>query len=320
MTKICSGWDYGNVYVNAMFSGKGKTSFVINKIFMSCLEYGEPLVIIANEQSIDEFRKMLVATAMSILNNRKGKENGSRDRHFNRKRLNEGSFTDDERSKLYEAIDWLEEITHGGTKGLVFVAVDDYTIDVIKNVIRHYAMRGVRRFIIDTAKPTDGSPDMPRWQRFAEDFEIIYRLARPNGGGLNLAIWANVQLADQALNRRYLNEHAFGDSKKIKNVASVSFLHRPVWDDEYEGGTHELNCWYYVPKAPHEIRDGESKWNIVNFKLDKKYGPFYIMFTSKNRRGQDNENGLDMLIFKPDLNANTWKEVGWCKVPNDHNY
>ena len=54
---------------------------------------------------------------------------------------------------------------------------------------------------------------MARWERFVEDMKEIYKLARPNGGGLNLAIWVNVQLADSALKMRFLNEYALGDAK-----------------------------------------------------------------------------------------------------------
>jgi replicative DNA helicase len=304
MTKICTGWDYGHVYIFGGFSGRGKTSFTLNKIILSCIEHKEKLLVICNEQSVDEFRKMLLMTAMGV---------GTKEA-ISRQRLNEGNFTNEEKEKLKKAVEWVKNLCDGEDKLITFVFMENYVMEDVKKIIRHYAMRGVRRVLIDTGKPSEGDSSMARWERFAEDFKEIYKLARPNGGGLNLAVWVNVQLADTALTHRFLNEFALGESKKIKNESSVMFLSRPVWDDEYKGEKHELKVYRYVKD---ELNGGYRK---VESTLEKGNDPYYLLFTSKNRRGASNENGQPVLVFKVNFNNNTWSEVGFCQVYNDKNY
>lgn len=89
MTKICTGWDFGHVYMYGGFGGSGKSSLVLNKVVMSCIANKEKLLVIANEQSIQEFKKMLIITAMGL---------GTKD-PIQRQRINEGNFTQAEREK-----------------------------------------------------------------------------------------------------------------------------------------------------------------------------------------------------------------------------
>lgn len=309
MTKMTTGWDYGHVYIFAGFGGSGKTSMSFNKVVMSCISEREKLLIIANEQGIDEFKKMLIITAMGV-----GTKNT-----INRQKFNEGGFTKEEFQKMLDAVDWVEELC-GGDEGLIkFVFMEDYIMSDVKKLIKHYANRGYKSIIVDTAKPSEGDTvAMARWERFTEDFKELYKLARPNGGGLNLRCWCNVQLADTSLKSRYLDEHALGDSKKIKNEASVVFLIRGVWADEYEDGSNELEVykWEYDPNNPFSNEHGYYK---KEFKLEKGK-VFYLLFCSKNRRGRDNKTGLDILVLQPNFNNNTWYEVGQTYVPNDKNY
>jgi hypothetical protein len=156
----------------------------------------------------------------------------------------------------------------------------------------------------------------------------LYKMARPNGGGLNLAVWVNVQLADGSLGRRFLNEYAFGDSKKLKNEASVVFMMRPVWDDEYAGGNKELTLYQYRKKYNEMTQEWET--TTKEEKLERWYTPkdsdkkfpnqYYLVFVPKNRRGQDNNTGLDVLVMRVDFQKNLWQEWGFTKVWNDHNY
>lgn len=302
MTRVSTGWDYGNLYLFGGFGGSGKTSMSFNKIIMSCIENKEKLLIIANEQSIDEFKKMLLITAMGV---------GTK-KPIVRQRLNEGSFTEDEKKRLDEAIAWVDELC-GGEYGLIkFVFMEDYIITDVKKIVKHYSNRGYKSVMIDTGKPSDEkNGNEARHAQFADDFKELYKITRKNGGGLNLRMWVNVQLTDTALTRRFLNEHAFGESKKIKNEASVVYMIRGVWDDEYEGGANELECYKHIVSKGREKK--------VEFKLERGE-KYYLMFTPKNRRGQDNKTGLDVLILKPNFNNNTWQEVGFCKVYDDKNY
>ncbi|MNC07669.1 hypothetical protein D3C75_552250 [compost metagenome] len=301
MTKITTGWDYGHVYMYGGFGGSGKTSLTVNKVIMSCIQQKEKLLVIANEQSISEFKKALVVTSMGV---------GTKE-YVDRQKLNEGNFTQEEKGKLVKAAKWVKELCEGDEKLITFVFMENYIMDDVKKLIKHYAARGIRRIIIDTGKPSEGDASMARWERFVEDMKEVYKLARPNGGGLNLAVWVNVQLADSALKMRFLNEYALGDAKKIKNEASVLILGRFMWNDEYEGGKHELlvNQW------------DEFVGDYVDKAMKREKGlQYYLLFYSKNRRGMDNKTGQKVLVLKPYFSINTWYEVGYTTVYDDHYY
>lgn len=318
MTNICDGMAYGHLYLNAAFSGKGKTSIAMSKVIMSCIVNKEKLLVCANEQSRRDFQKLMFVTAFGILGIK-----------FDRQRLNKGNFTEEEFKALNRAKKWIKSIISdekNGEKLIVFAFLQEYSLENLRSTIRHYANRGYRRVIIDTAKPSENNGSgMSRWEIFSTDVKEIYKLARPNAGGLNLCVFINAQLADSALGQRYLDEMALGDSKKIKNECSTVFLWRSVWDDERESGNYELKVTRQVKisdKDEFNEDDGEIKpvYKTIETTIPNDGKPYYLMFTSKNRRGLDNSTGLDVLVFAPDFNLNKWNELGWCKVYRDRNY
>lgn len=327
MTKICVGWDFGNLYLYGGFGGSGKTSITVNKIIMSCIQNNEKLLVIANEQGIEEWRKALIITVIGILRQKRYREIKEKLRQegeeikFNRKRINEGEFSVDEKQLLYDAKNYVKQLVGEGNKGLIkLVFMEDYIMDDVKKIVRYYANRGYKSVIVDTGKPSEGtSGQKARWEIFTDDFKDLYKLVRPNGGGLNLRMWVNVQLADTALKSRFLDEHAFGESKKIKNEASVVFMGRFAWADEYEGESNELTVKNWVKTDKEKNPFVETDYMEIEKKLDKKK-KYYLLFTPKNRRGLDNKMGQDVLVFEVNLNYNYWREVGLTTVYNDRNY
>lgn len=102
---------------------------------------------------------------------------------------------------------------------------------------------------------------------------------------------------------------------------------RPVHPQEYEGGNNELEVINWIPVSEDmfnqdESQEGNDDQEVVDFgdtkmikkKIRLKHGKiYYLLFTSKNRRGMTNLTGLDVLVLEVDFNGNRWKEVGWCK-------
>ncbi len=87
-------------------------------------------------------------------------------------------------------------------------------------------------------------------------------------------------------------------------------MFRPAWAAEYEGGKSELDC-YKMKK--NEKTGGYDK---EFFKLEKGK-TYYLLFTPKNRFGSNNDTGMAVLVIEPMFNANHFKEIGWCFVPNE---
>jgi hypothetical protein len=245
--------------------------------------------------------------------------------------MNKGNFTEEEKAKLRMAVKWVKDITGQGdnkSNSLIkLIPLEEYTMENVEKVVRKFSRRGYRRWIVDTAKPSEGG-NKERWQQFVEDFDRLYKLARKDGGGLNLAMFASVQQADNMVGRHWLNEQCIADGKKIKNVADLVWHLRPVYPHEYEGGDKELEVINWIPLEDDmfnqdENSEGNENQEVVDFgdkkmikkKIKLKHGKvYYVLFTSKNRRGQSNLTGLDPLVIEVDFNNNRWKEIGYTKT------
>ncbi|MCY9737539.1 replicative DNA helicase [Paenibacillus alvei] len=312
-TDIVNGWAHGTITLLSGFSGNGKTSFAIEKLIMSCIKENEKLLIMANEMGLKDFQKTLLVSIMGSkeLQEKAGLEDLFK-KGFNRKQINKGNFSDEEKDKLKAAVAWIRHYCKD--TGLIkFVALEEYTIDNVEKVMRRYANRGYSRMILDTAKPTEGGASSQRWQQFVEDFERMYKVVRPEGGGLNIALFCTIQAADEALKWRYLDERCIAEAKKIKNVVDTSFHLRPVWGDEYDGEDKALEVFKFVP---NRLKTTDKPYVKEKVKLQKDH-IYYLLFTSKNRRGQSNLTGLDVLVFSVNFNNNRWTEVGWTTVHKD---
>lgn len=304
LTKLVGGFADGNMYIYSAFSGTGKTSFITNKIILSHIEEGEKLLIIANEQDKSDWTQYLLITAMAQVGV-----------YFDRQRLNEGNFTNEEKEKLKQAQDWIKAKTQD-EKSIILVFLENYNMPDVERTIRKWVARGVGSVIVDTAKPTDdASGNMARWENFYESANKLYQLCRRNAGGLNFKLFLSVQSSDTATNRRFLDETVLAESKKIKNLASILWLARWAFQDEYEGGKKSLDVyrWKHEPENPFANSKGFIKVE-QQLKPDKRY---VLLFTNKNRRGKSLNTGAKVLVFEVDLNRNSWIEIGWTIVKDD---
>lgn len=332
LTDIINGWDYGTLSIIGAFSGNGKSSFVMEKLIMSCIVEKQKLAIIANEMDLAQYRKMLLITIMGTEMYEKFKEHfGDQRIRFNRKSINKGNFTEEEKTKLKFAIQWIREKISDSETGemneslIKLIPLEEYTMDNVEKVVKKFARRGYQRWVVDTAKPSEGGGNKERWRVFVEDFDRLYKLARKDGGGLNLAMFATVQQADTYVGKYWLNEQCLADGKKIKNVADLVWHLRPVHPQEYEGGANELEVINWIRKSEDMFNNDEGVDDDVSFQTDdgttlmkqkvtlKQGKVYYLLFTSKNRRGMTNLTGLDVLVLEVDFNANRWKEIGYCK-------
>lgn len=334
LTDIINGWAYGTLSIIGAFSGNGKSSFVMEKLIMSCIIEKQKLAIIANEMDLAQYKKMLLITIMGTEMYEKFKDYFGDKIRFNRKSINKGNFTAEEKMKLEMAIEWIgekigkTENSKGDESLIKLIPLEEYTMDNVEKVVKKFARRGYCRWIIDTAKPSEGGKGKERWVQFVEDFDRLYKLARKDGGGLNLAMFCTVQQADNYVGKYWLNEQCLADGKKIKNVADLVWHMRPVHPQEYKDGAHELVVESWTPINEDmfnqdEDQEGNEEQEVVDFgdgnkmlkkKIRLKQGKvYYLLFTSKNRRGMTNLTGLDVLVFEVDFNGNRWREIGWAK-------
>jgi hypothetical protein len=300
MNKMTGGTHRGHVTMFGAFGNAGKTSVVFNKFVMSCMENGEKLVVIANEEEIKAFRDKMVIT---ILSHELGEG-------FDRNKLTRGNLKDEDKDQIRRAFEKAREMTEGDESIVKFIFMEDYIINDVKKVVRHWYNRGYINFLIDTHKVSDESKHDQRWITFVEDMKSIYKLTRNNANGMNLRMWVNFQLADHAIKQRYLDFDAIGEGKASKNEASVVMMMRTAWADEYEDGSYEIEAFTYIPD---KFKGGYVE---KKFKLEKGK-TYYLLFMPKNRFGANNDNGQPVLILEPNFNYNSFSEVGWCYIAND---
>jgi replicative DNA helicase len=286
------------------FSGAGKSSFITEKKVMQCMIEKEKLALIVNEMNKKAYVKMLLPTVMSGELYEKFKDE-FKDTIFNRKNLNKGNFTPDEKAKLNYAVQWIKDTINGQNDLIKFITMEDYTMDAVVGLVRKWSKRGYLRWIIDTAKPSEGGSKDTRWEQFVQDFDTLYKLVRPqDAGGLGVSITAMVQNADDKMKERWLNYDCIADGKKIKNVADVCMHLRRAWVDEYAGEPKEIKTQRWIPAE--DSLNGRPEKIVRTLEAGKAY---YLLFISKNRRGDVSEGG-GVIVYEVNLNNNRWKEVG----------
>lgn len=300
MNSITQGVARGHVTMLGGFGGTGKSSISSEKFVMSCVENNEKALVVLNEEDAQAFRQKIV---LSILWHEF--KTG-----IDRKRMVNGKLEEKDKQKIRQAFKRMHEITNEEEGLIKIIFMEKYVMKDLEKIVRFWANRGYTNLMIDTHKVSDDSQHEQRWQTFVEDMKLIYRMTRKNAGGMNLRTLVTFQLADNAIKNRYLDFEAIGEGKASKNEASVMFMFRAVWSDEYEDEKRELDCYRLKKKANGNGYDKEF------FKLEKGK-TYYLWFTPKNRFGQSNDNGQPVMLIEPNFNANHFKEIGWTFVAND---
>lgn len=301
MNSVTQGVARGHVFMWGGFGNTGKSSIMSEKFIMSCIENGEKCLIVLNEEDAQSFRQKIV---LSILNH-----------EFNaivdRKKMLSAKLDEKDKDLIKKAFDKMYELMDGEEASIKVIFMEKYVMKDLEKIVRYWANRGYINLVVDTHKVSDDSEHDKRWEIFVEDMKTIYRLTRKNAGGCNLRTWVNFQLADGAIKSRYLGFDAIGEGKASKNEASVVQMFRPAWADEYKGGKKELNCWRLEKKSSG---DGYDK---KYFQLEEGK-TYYLVFTPKNRFGQNNDNGQAVLILEPAFHKNAFYEKGWTYVAKDY--
>lgn len=300
LNSISQGVPRGHVTMVGGFGGTGKSSITAEKYVMSCIENGEKTIVVLNEEDAQAFRQKIV---LSILWNEY--KTG-----FDRKRMVNGQLTPDDEIKIKKAFGKMKELMSGDDALIKVVFMEKYVIKDLEKIVRFWVNRGYTNLLIDTHKVSDESQHEKRWEIFVEDMKTIYRWTRKNAGGMNLRTVVTFQLADSAIGNRYLDFMAIGEGKASKNEASVMYMFRVAWADEYKDGKKQLKCYR---NKKNEIT---GEWEKEHFFLEEGE-TYYLWFTPKNRFGKDNDTGQPVLILKPMFNANHFEEVGWCFVSNE---
>ena len=302
MNSITQGIPRGTVTMFGGFGNSGKSSIMVEKFVMSCIENKEKMIIVLNEEDAQSFRHKIILSLM------KHKHNTGIDR----KRMVNNKLQDNDKEKIREALKTMKELMGGDghEEQIKVVFMDKYIIKDLEKILRFWANRGYVNVLIDTHKVSDESTHDKRWEIFVEDMKSIYRITRKNAGGCNLRTVVTFQLADSAIKNRYLSFDAIGEGKASKNEAGIVMMFRTVWGDEYDGKAKALYVWKNVKV------EGKNEYAQEKVKLETGT-TYYLLFCPKNRTGANTDNGQPVLVLEPQFNFNHFKEIGWTFVPKD---
>lgn len=274
-----------NLLLHLAHIGNGKTTTAILFYILPVLESGENVCIIGNEQSVDEFRQMILA---SVLFNKI--------EYFgmNRQKFILGHFTDENKEYIKKAAKWLEECAGK----LNFIEMSDYSIGSVKKIIKKYSKLGTGLFVFDTLKPEQENSDKA-WADFSEVAKELFLLAKKE----NIAIVATAQLSSESMARRYLDLSCTGKSRAIAETASQVVMFRSLSREE----KGKLKPYQFQ-------KNSDGKYSKIRKTFDLDEDKDYIaLFTPKNRFGDTQPQ----LIYERNMSFNTLKEIGYVEIGYD---
>lgn len=281
----------GHIYGLGASSGVGKSSMAFNWIVGSAIEKGEKVVMIINEEDERKMRReLLVWVANNIF-----KE------ELQKRVLRDGNFNEETLSLLKKCAEWIEDKKDKHI--LTVIPLERYSVDIAIKIIKKYASAfGCKVFILDTLKESFDAKTDEIYKSMMRDMVKLYDTVKPSAK--NVGLFVTYQLGKGSLKMRYLTNNEIGQAKSIVDVMSVNLEMRRPYEDEYEGGSKELDCYRF---------DGKKDKTRLPFKLKKEDHPM-ITFITKNRFGV---TGASQIISYCNLSTNVCEDIGFCNVPQD---
>lgn len=281
-----------HTYLCKNFVVTHNSSFVFENMVLTLAQNDVKCAVISNEQRSKDFKILLLEHILTKEMNYAA---------LTRKKIKQGDFTPEQRAKIKEAAKIAEE----KYCNIKFAKLFDNDFSKVQKIIKKLSKVGYQLFMFDTMKSEDEINEA-MWQQLLMHSRKLFQLASKE----NISIVCTYQLALHTLNRRYLDASCLSNAKQIKEVFSEMIYLRELWDDEYPGEKYDVK--------PYQMeRDANGKY--TGNKVEQKVDPderYVIAFVDKTR----NDDGKQQLLYKFTGRFNWWKEVGFCKVINSHNW
>lgn len=276
----------GDMTLLAGHSGAGKSSFIFESILLPIAQGGTKVAIISNEMQAKAYQNLLTIHILTHdLNYWK----------LTRKKLKTGHFTDEELQMLHQ----VEAISKEKYNNIIFVKMFENNTGKTLKYIKRLARTGVGCFLYDTMKSDDDSDDK-MWQQLLMNSRRIFNVVSKE----NIAFIATFQLALSTTNFRWLDAQCLSNSKQIKEVVSELIMIRRLWQDEYTGERFDCKPWR---------RDKENPKIKVPIELDPDK-IYIVAFLNKTRNDEDGQT----VLYEWQAHFNIFKELGYCKIVNEH--
>lgn len=290
MNYLTLGVPLGEMFMIAGHSGVGKSSFVFENMVLPMAEEGVKVAIVSNEMRSKDYKIMLLAHILTKELNYWG---------LTRKQIKMGHFTNEQREMLNKA----KKISQEKYSSLGFIKLFDNDIGKVLKYIKKKSKRGYQIFVWDTMK-SDDSLDEKMFLQLLINSRKVFQLASKE----NIAIIPTYQLALYTVNQRYLDASCLANGKQIKEVFSEMIYMRQLWQDEYTG--EKYDCKAYQLKKNEDGKYTKVK-RMIELDKDKKY---IVAFLDKTRNDEDKQQ----VLYEVNGRFNSWKEIGYCNILNEH--
>lgn len=279
----------GNIYGLGAASGVGKSTTVMTYLIPSIIEYNEKAVFFINEEDVGKVQQeMIIWVANNIFSY-----------DLPKYKLRNGNYDEKTLKELKDVTKWLEDKRLN--QNITVIPLEQYSVNTVVRLIRKYTSLGVRYFVLDTLKESCDARTDEIYKSMTRDMVKLYDVVKP--ASKNVALFVTYQLGKASIKTRYLTNNEIGMAKSIVDVMSVNLMIRRPFEDEYEGGRHEITGYKI---------EGTKKSKIpFKLKRDKHY---MITFIPKNRFGQTD---AFQIISEFDLSINRHKDIGICNIIQD---
>ena len=280
----------GEMFMIAGHSGVGKSSFAFENIVLPMTEDGVKVSIVSNEMRSKDYKIMLLAHILTKELNYWG---------LTRKQINMGHFNEEQRAMLEKA----KTISEEKYSNLGFIKLFDNDIGKVLKYIKKKSKRGYQVFVWDTMK-SDDSLDEKMFLQLLMNSRKVFQLASKE----NISIITTYQLALYTVNQRYLDASCLANGKQIKEVFSEMVYMRQLWQDEYTGGKYDC-------KAYQLQKNEEGKYTKIKKMIDLDPNKKYIVAVLDKTR---NDEDKQQVLYEVNGRFNSWKEIGYCNILNEH--
>ena len=277
----------GDCFLIGGHSGCGKSSFIFNNMVIPFTENGIQCAIISNEMRSKVYKILLLVHVLTQeLDYWK----------LTRKKIKMGHYTPEDKEMIKKA----QEIIRAKYGAIKFVKLQSDNIGIVFQHIKRLAHQGTTCFCWDTMK-SDEVFDESMWQSLLMNSRKLYHIA----DNLNISIIVTYQLALHTVNQRWLDAGCLANGKQIKEVFSEMVYMRPLWQDEFTGQKYDCKPWKFKKDSNNKIKEH------IELDPNEKY---MVCFVDKTRNDDDKKT----ILFKWKGQWNTWQEVGFCTILNDH--
>lgn len=282
ITKAINGLRKGQLIATGMFSNNGKTRLMIRNIANLVLRYNEKVLIISNEMTKEDIKYCFITT---VINNPEFKEMfGITDITKNEREIRNGDYKDStESDRITDIVKILEEKFEDN---ILVIHTDIYSDEVLTEIIlKYYMVDNIDYFFYDTLKADKSN--MANWDGLKITTTVLSELAKT----YDICIWGNIQLInDTSKAPLETNSNDIASSKQIYQLLDTLLLFSPI-----DKKLYSQYVYWESSKAP--TKDTVKELDINN--------TYYICRVNKNRLGAKPD-----LLFKVNLNQNTWEELG----------